>query len=183
MQTGGLCCSSDEDTARSPCSQDGRNSLDTQHAQTFLCPMASNCGPSTIYAKSKTRTYSILPTTLKEKANFCNHALLFDIDAGSRDVLTVEFKQAHPDTKVHYAYGPSFDSVINGGVLSDVRGQQITIMFPNNLYFSIEHVLDGDYEFSFSFFYEDNEPESDESLLSIFKIEDAQTDGKSLMLY
>ena len=72
--------------------------------------------------------------------------------------------------------------MINEGELSDVRGQQITIMFPNNLYFSIEHILDGDYEFSFSFFYEDNEPESDESLLSIFKIEDAQTDGKSQIL-
>ncbi len=105
--------------------------------------------------------------------NLCNHALLFDIDAGVKDILKVSFDKAPEGTIVNYAYGASFDSAEGGGVIEKVKGQEITIVFPNNLYFSIEHVTDppGDFEFSFSY---TGKKAKDDGPNSIFELEAQQ---------
>ena len=163
-QTSGMCCSQDDEEINGECFIDGRNTRNIEHAKTFLCPTARNCGPTTIFAKQNSQSYTIQTRTLDSIENLCNHAIIFDINAGVKDLLKVKFDQAPPGTLVHYAYGPNFEQAQGGGVIDDVEGREITIVFPNNLYFSIEHVVDPPGPFEFTFSYTNNVAEEETTL-------------------
>ena len=95
---------------------------------------------------------------------------MFDIEAGTRDVLEVTFNEAPEGTIVNYAYGASFEQAIGGGAIDEVEGQSITIAFPNNLYFSIEHITDPSGSFEFDFRYTDNIPAESDGPQNIFQL-------------
>ena len=60
-----------------------------------------------------------------------------------------------------------------------MEGREITIVFPNNLYFSIEHVVDPPGPFEFTFSYTNNEAEEEQSeVLGVFELGDIETEGK-----
>ena len=50
-QTGGMCCSEDDEEINGECQIYGRNSNSIEYAKSYLCPTARNCGPERIFAK------------------------------------------------------------------------------------------------------------------------------------
>ena len=91
---------------------------------------------------------------LDSDENMCNHEFIFSINAGTNDVMKINFTEVGGNSVVHFAVGDNFESA-KGSTLINALGQTLQVGFPNSIYLSIEHDTTSDEQVEFEFWYLD----------------------------
>ena len=78
------------------------------------------------------------------------------MDAGRNDIMKLRFVNFAEGTKVYFAVGKNLDQA-EGLMIDDLENSTLNVGFPNSIYLVIEHDLRERGDFSFDFWYIDQD--------------------------